>query len=420
MELVVVILIIAILAVAVFSGGSSVIKKANIARVKSDLYNFTIPVEQFLCSTPSVANDTTTANFSTPSSKYVQALNKILPADYQLSSISASDLNGNVTANVASTSVAFKSKKTDAWGTPYFVVFDYEDRHSDHSSDFYITVVSAGPDSQIEIGGTIGDDDIFTLCQFSNGEVTSKTYNAATDSFSSVGVTESGTAEVISVSGGTYSGNWTYRPVTEHSNKPVISEDNGSYSPSGSGDTPDTGLAEGVTQVNYVKNKGIASVEISGVTLLSTDSITITFKLNSLPPAGSSGAPILYCGSWGNMPYVAPDGKLVCNLYDDNGTPIILTPGTEYSLLINSIMLSCGGKYTRNDNTFVSDALYLFGYGANYADISIKSVVIEHASGIKTTLIAATDKDGKPCIYNKSTGVASYPSPRDNLETSEE
>ena len=146
-----------------------------------------------------------------------------------------------------------------------------------------------------------------------------------------------------------------------------------------------------------------------------TDSVTITFKLNSLPPRGSSGAPILYCGSWGNMPYVDPSGHLRCSLFDDSTAPIILAPGTEYSILYNSSMLSCGGAYARKDGTtFVSDVLHLFGYGYNYADITISSVVIEHASGHKTTLIAAT-KDGKPCMYNKSTGIALYPSPSDGL-----
>jgi len=133
-ELIVVILIIAILALAVFAGGSAAIKKSQIARTTSDLHNFSIAVEAAMNETPSVANITAESGMT---GTIVKAVNDNLPADYQLHRAAAKP-TGNLqliqgttdTQGKTDTFVVYESDKTDAWGNPYYVVFDATERHS--------------------------------------------------------------------------------------------------------------------------------------------------------------------------------------------------------------------------------------------------------------------------------------------------
>ena len=199
-ELVVVILIIGVLAVAVFAGGSSVIKRGQISRTTSDLHNFSVAVEAFMNENPSVANIDKTgaadndagANFG----KYLTKINALLAADYALnttavtiSTESVSKSGGNITVNntaLGETALVFESKKTDAWGNHYYAIIDSNERHGVQNSDFYIYIVSAGPDAKVDLGGKIGggaaagkEDDIFLLVQYKNGDVSAVTYNMA-------------------------------------------------------------------------------------------------------------------------------------------------------------------------------------------------------------------------------------------------
>ena len=144
-ELVVVILIIAILAVAVFAGGSAIIKKSQVSRTVSDLHNFSVAVESLLNENPSVAN----ASAKTALTGYADKLNKNLSADYQLEVVSAALTGGNITCGAPETTDAFaiyKSAKTDAWDNNYYVVLAYDDRCE--STEFYVTVISAGPNAK--------------------------------------------------------------------------------------------------------------------------------------------------------------------------------------------------------------------------------------------------------------------------------
>lgn len=174
-ELVVVILIIAILAVAVFAGGSAVIKNAQISRTTSDLHNFSVAVESFLNSNPSVANISTTTDFATVDTSLVKSLNSALAESYQLRAV------GSLPQGISNTGsagvVAFESVKKDAWDNPYYVVFDLNERHGSANSDFYVYVISAGPNARTDITGAIEKDDIFLLAQYENGDVTATTYN---------------------------------------------------------------------------------------------------------------------------------------------------------------------------------------------------------------------------------------------------
>lgn len=184
-ELVVVILIIAILAVAVFAGGSAAIKKSQVSRTTSDLHNFSIAIEAAMNETPSVANMLANDSFD----KIVAAVNNNLPADYQLKATAVAanvtDKNLKLTIDSRSPSAAtdkasyviYEATKTDAWDNPYYVIFDCGERHEAGQSDFFITVVSAGPNAQTNVGANIESDDIFLLVQYSDGDVSAVTYN---------------------------------------------------------------------------------------------------------------------------------------------------------------------------------------------------------------------------------------------------
>ena len=197
-ETVICIVIGAVLAAAVFAGGASTIKKSQVSRTSSDLHNFSIAIETFLNETPSVANSHQGSNFE----KFIKAINYNLPADYQLSetkittsatTTAISESGGNITVNSivndANTNVAvYESLKTDAWGNHYYLILDNGERHGKDNSDFYITVVSAGADAKTELAGRIGGlgtdakniDDVFLVVQYTNGDVSAYTYEAAT------------------------------------------------------------------------------------------------------------------------------------------------------------------------------------------------------------------------------------------------
>ena len=184
-ELIVVILIIAILALAVFAGGSAAIKKSQIARTTSDLHNFSIAIESAMNETPSVANITAESGMT---GTIVKAVNDNLSADYQLHRATAKATgNLQLIQGTADTFVVYESDKTDAWGNPYYVVFDATERHSAGISEFYVTVVSAGPNAQTNISRKDTDvtgieaDDLFLLVQYTDGDVAAVTYNCSTD-----------------------------------------------------------------------------------------------------------------------------------------------------------------------------------------------------------------------------------------------
>ena len=185
-ELVVVILIIAILAVAVFAGGSAAIKKSQVSRTTSDLHNFSIAIESAMNETPKVANMNTEADFD----PIINAVKANLPADYAITRL-ADDSTGNLVTKKSADDKSglyaiYQSAKTDAWDNPYYVIFDATERHNAGISEFYITVVSAGPNAQTTITDVTTDkgieaDDIFLLVQYTDGDVSAVTYNCDGD-----------------------------------------------------------------------------------------------------------------------------------------------------------------------------------------------------------------------------------------------
>jgi prepilin-type N-terminal cleavage/methylation domain-containing protein len=186
-ELVVVIIIIAILAVAVFAGGSAVIKKSQVSRTISDLHNFSIAIEAAVNETPSVANMkvASVSGADNDMTAILTAINNNLATDYKLKETAATAVDsGNLQIKLAETNASYvvlESTKTDAWGNSYYAILDFGERHEAGQSDFYVTVVSAGPNAQTVVGGAIESDDIFLLVQYSDGDVSSVTYNCASD-----------------------------------------------------------------------------------------------------------------------------------------------------------------------------------------------------------------------------------------------
>ena len=182
-ELVVVILIIAVLAVAVFAGGSASIRKAQVSRVSSDLHNFDIAMSTYMNENRGLVNLTNSAA-KAEFDKEIQKLNKVLPADYAFST-NPPDLSGTQFTMDASL-IAYQSSKADPWGNPYMLIIDTTDRNSG-LSEYYLTTVSAGPNAQANLSGTLDVDDIFLLSQYSDGEVSSHVYNMSKDTGDTTG-----------------------------------------------------------------------------------------------------------------------------------------------------------------------------------------------------------------------------------------
>ena len=177
-ELVIAILIIAVLVAAVFAGGSIIIRNSQISRTTSDLHNFSIAVETWMNENPSLANVTKAAdNYGTLNDGLVKALNSRLSEDYQLTKVADAAPTTNITTARDANSEVYESAKTDAWGNHYYVILTNDDRTAVGHSDFFVTVVSAGPNAKTAVNAAINEDDVFMLCQYTDGDVASAIYD---------------------------------------------------------------------------------------------------------------------------------------------------------------------------------------------------------------------------------------------------
>lgn len=172
-ELVIVILIIAVLAVAVFVGGSAAIEKSRDKRVTSDFKNFEVGIEECLYSNQQFQNGATLSTLSAQQDAVLE-LNPYLAANYAFDINTLAPSAGDI-CNSDTSLYAFPSKKLDPWGNPYYFVADSQPRN-ENMTETYITVFSAGANGKADIGGTVDGDDQFLLVQFVNGEVLTKTY----------------------------------------------------------------------------------------------------------------------------------------------------------------------------------------------------------------------------------------------------
>ena len=193
-ELVIFMLVAGILVSASYSGISNLMNKAKISTATSDLHNFSIAVEAALNSTQSVGNASNNGiggerqpGKSDPMEDLLFAMGMELSADFaMLSSPAESSGEGSAKIKVpasaaGATYVIYETAKEDPWGNPYYIIYDVGERHTEMQSDFYVTVVSAGTNGHLDIGGHMEKDDIFLLGQYMNGEVSAKVYNCASD-----------------------------------------------------------------------------------------------------------------------------------------------------------------------------------------------------------------------------------------------
>ena len=181
-ELVIAILIIAVLVAAVFAGGSVIIKNAQISRTTSDLHNFSIAVESWMNQNPTIANVRNNESYKKDTALY-NSFNALLAEDYKLEDVANTSNITTVQAADGGDYYIYRSKKTDAWGNAYYVVFTDQERsdlEGTKHSEFFVEVISAGPNAKAKIGGTedkIDGDDIFLVGQYTDGNVVSKIYN---------------------------------------------------------------------------------------------------------------------------------------------------------------------------------------------------------------------------------------------------
>lgn len=182
-ELVIGILITAVLSGSAIAGGSNVIKQSRITRVKSDLRNFQIAAEATLVANPSAVSITNN-NVSQNATLFdiVNEFDMYLGTDYKLISYEPLDsIDAGTVKIIADTKntgkyAVFESKKTDAWGMPYYILFDSSERHIG-TADFTITVACAGPNSMANIGGEVDQDDLVLVVESCNNQVSSEVFN---------------------------------------------------------------------------------------------------------------------------------------------------------------------------------------------------------------------------------------------------
>lgn len=176
------VLAIAISAVVV---SNLVVKEERNKQVLADMEQFSRATELLLQENPTVssAGNKDEAAFGSMKSSYIKAMNGILPQGYKIENAieENSDPTENITVSNSESAVVYQSICTDPWGTPYFIIFDAADRHADGNNDFYITVVSAGPNRATDLNGTIDSDDIFMLSQYQNGDTNSVVYRVSED-----------------------------------------------------------------------------------------------------------------------------------------------------------------------------------------------------------------------------------------------
>ena len=162
-ELVIVIIIIAILALAVFAGGSASIKKAQLSRATSDLNNFNIAIETYMFSNRDpvkLKNSSTKSEFDS----ITDGLNKVLPQDYNLEKSKTIPQTGNIYSTLTD-QIVYQSAKEDPWGNPYYFLMDMQARNAGNT-EYFFTVLSAGPNAKANVGGEVDKDDIFLLSQY--------------------------------------------------------------------------------------------------------------------------------------------------------------------------------------------------------------------------------------------------------------
>lgn len=116
--------------------------------------------------------------------KVVDGLNPFLPMGYTLKSVTL-PTSGNIFSTLSFLNV-YESEKKDPWDNPYYFLIDPTARNAGET-EYYFIVMSAGQNAQANVGGPLDKDDIFLLCEYNNGTVTTNVYNMSTDTMDLTG-----------------------------------------------------------------------------------------------------------------------------------------------------------------------------------------------------------------------------------------
>ena len=183
-------MIAAILAVMALASIAVIVGKILLVRTYGDLQAFTAAVETTIKEVPNIANYSNTTNYAALDAELIRAFNKNLTPEYQLTEVVEASPARNITYTAAENAVVFQSAKKDGWGNHYLVIFDLTERSERQPADkatrreFYITVVSAGPNGVTELPGAategeggIESDDVFMLAEYNNGGIAIATIN---------------------------------------------------------------------------------------------------------------------------------------------------------------------------------------------------------------------------------------------------
>lgn len=172
------IVLIAILSAVAYRYVSSNMLKARVSNTISDMSNFTTSIETAMMENSGIGNAAN--NTSEQFTDFVNSLNNNLPQGYKLGTAETANSTGNIAYTVAAVTEysVYKIDAKDPWDNNYHVLVDTS-AHKSGTSDFTVTVVSAGPDGKTNVTGAISADDIFVLAQYQDGEIALSTNNVA-------------------------------------------------------------------------------------------------------------------------------------------------------------------------------------------------------------------------------------------------
>ena len=184
-EIIVVIMIVGIASTAAFVGGGTIVNDARVSTTVRDLGHFESAITNALFDHPE-AGTYTNNSLTGKIAAIVRDINDNLDDGEKIinptTALTEEDSHGSIyiNADVPDTGeyVILASEKKDPWGNPYYFIFDTSTRQVG-TSQFHITVVSAGPNATAEIGGIIDEDDVFLLDEQLNGRVYTAIYNCS-------------------------------------------------------------------------------------------------------------------------------------------------------------------------------------------------------------------------------------------------
>lgn len=168
LETILVMIVVAILAVAIFLGGKNTTTSAKISVAQSDFHTMELAAKQLLLEHPEyIKLNSTSPNFI---SARVSELNRYLPDEMQLSGTSP-----------------VHSAKLDQWAQNYRIIFVAD---TTNSKFFRFYFISNG-ENTIGSDSTVDADDLVMCVQLQGGDVKSKTWgftedNTAGDSITSL------------------------------------------------------------------------------------------------------------------------------------------------------------------------------------------------------------------------------------------